>query len=229
MTGDASDILTRLKAVLPSRWFGDETPVLDGMLAGLASGWAWVYSMLGYVIAQTRIAAATGVWLDIIAQDCFGNRLYRRAGQRDDPFRQRIQQELVRERGTRGSVVSTLIDLTGRAPHIFEPARITDTGAYGNASGAGGALGWGVTGGWGNLHLPLQCFITVYRPSGSGIASVSGWGNRSSASGIGAYGTGAIEYASLDMVQGHVTDADIYQAVAEVMPVASIGWVQISN
>lgn len=230
MTGDAPDILSRLKAVLPSRWFADETPILDGMLTGFAWGWAWVYSLLDYAIAQTRIATATDVWLDMMAQDFFATRLHRRIGERDNPFRQRIIQELVRTRATRGAVVSILTDLTGRVPHIFEPARSTDTGAYGNLAGSdGGGLAWGVAGGWGNLTLPFQCFITAYRPSGSGIASVVGWGGGMSTSGMGAYGIGAIEYASLDMVQGHVTDADIYQAVADVMPVAAIGWTQISN
>ena len=229
MTGDAPDILTRLKAVLPSRWFADQTPVLDGMLTGLAWGWAWVYSLLRYAAAQTRLATASDIWLDIISQDYFGSRLFRHAGQLDNAFRQRIAQELLRERGTRGAVISVLTDLTGRVPRVFEPARTTDTGAYGGLAGAGGALAWGIAGGWGSLNLPFQCFITAYRPTGNGIASVSGWGSALSASGIGAYGIGAIEYGSLDMVQGRVTDADIYQAVTNVMPVASIGWIQISN
>jgi hypothetical protein len=45
----------------------------------------------------------------------------------------------------------------------------------------------------------------------------------------GGYGCGAIEYASLDMVQGQVTDADIYAAVADVLPVAAVGWTKITN
>jgi hypothetical protein len=229
MTGDAPDILARLKAVLPTRWFADETPVLDGMLAGLAWGWAWAYSLLRYAAAQTRIATATDVWLDVIARDFFGARLCRRAGELDQPFRNRIARELLRERGTRGSIVSVLTDLTGRVPRVFEPARATDTGAYGSLAGAGGGLGWGIAGGWGNLSLPFQCFISAYRPSGSGIASVAGWGGSLPISGMGAYGIGTIEYGSLDMLQGQVTDADIYKAVAEVMPVASIGWMRISS
>ncbi len=229
MTGDAADILKRLKAALPARWFADESPVLDGMLAGLAWGWVWLFSSLGYVIAQTRIASASDIWLDVIAQDFFADRLSRRTGEADSAFRHRILRELLRERGTRGAIVSVLTDLTGRTPRIFEPARATDTGAYGSLAGAGGGLGWGIAGGWGNLDLPFQCFVTAYRPSGSGIASVAGWGGDPIATGTGAYGIGAIEYASLDMVQGHVTDAEIYRAVAAVMPAASTGWTQISN
>ncbi len=117
-----------------------------------------------------------------------------------------------------------LQDLTGRAPRVFEPGRTTDTGGYASLNGGGGGMAYGVAGGWGSLDLPFQCFITAYRPTGSGIAEVAGWGGPS-----GAYGQGAIEYASLAMVQGQVTDADIYAAVADVLPVAAIGWTRITN
>jgi len=219
MTGDQSDMLARIKAVLPIRWFADTTPLLDGLLSGLAWAWSWVYSLLVYVQAQTRIATATDVWLDIIASDFFGNRLQRRAGQNDDAFRLLIQGNLLREHGTRRSIVSAVQDLTGRAPKIFEPMRTTDTGGY-----AVGGLGYGAAGGWGSMALPFQCFVTAYRPSGSGIALVSGWGAPA-----GAYGTGAIEYASLAMVQGQVTDGDINAAIADVLPVAAIAWTRIEN
>jgi hypothetical protein len=219
MTGDQPDMLARIKAVLPIRWFPDTTPVLAGLLNGLACGWSWVYSLWAYVQAQTRIATATDVWLDIIAYDFFGSRLQRRAGQSDDAFRHLIQSDLLREHGTRQAIISAVQDLTGRAPSVFEPMRTTDTGGY-----AVGGVGYGAGGGWGSMALPFQCFVTAYRPTGSGIALVSGWG-----SSVGAYGTGAIEYASLAMVQGQVTDADIAAAVADVLPVASIAWTRIQN
>ena len=130
MTGDQQDMMARLRAVLPTRWFPDSAPVLDGLLSGLASGWSWAYQQLQYVKAQTRIATATDVWLDIIANDFFGGRLARRVGQSDGAFRDRIQRELFRERGTRGAIIAVLHDLTGRAPLVFEPARTTDTGGY---------------------------------------------------------------------------------------------------
>jgi hypothetical protein len=219
MTGDQQDMVARLKAVLPSLWFPDDTPVLNGLLTGVAWAWAWVYGLLQYVRAQTRIATATDVWLDMIAQDFFGSRVARRVDQSDDSLRGSIQRELRRERATRAAVVSVLTDLTGRPPVIFEPARTTDTGGY-----AAGGVGWGVAGGWGNLNLPFQCFIAAYRPLGSGIAAVAGWGD-----GGGGYGTGAVEYASLAMVQGQVTDADINGAIANVLPVSFIGWTAISD
>ncbi len=224
MTGDQHDMLARLRAVLPTRWFPDNAPVLDGLLSGLASGWSWAYQLLQFVKAQTRIATATDVWLDIIATDFFGDRLARRSGQDDETFRRRIQLELFRERGTRGAIVAVLRDLTGRGPLVFEPARSTDTGGYASLSGSGGGVGYGSAGGWGSLVLPFQCFITAHRPAGSGIATVCGW-SRSA----GGYGVGTIEYASLEMVQGQVTDNDIYTAIADVLPVATIGWTRITN
>lgn len=229
MTGDTLDMLARLKSALPTRWFADESPILDGTLTGLASGWAWVSSLLTYVRAQTRIATATAVWLDIIAKDFFGPRVFRRPGEMDEVLRLRIQRELVRERGTRVAVTSVLKDLTGRVPRVFEPARPADTGGYGSMTGAGGGVGWGVAGGWGSLALPFQCFVTAFRPRGSGIAFVAGWGGLSNVPGGGAYGAGAIEYASLAMVQGQISDADIRRAITEVLPATAIAWVSIDN
>jgi hypothetical protein len=219
MTGDQCDMLARIKAVLPIRWFPDTTPVLNGTLTGLAWAWSWLYSALQYVQAQTRIATATDVWLDIIANDFFGNRLQRRVGQSDDAFRSLILDNLLREHGTRQAIISAVQDLTGRPPKIFEPMRTTDTGGY-----ALGGVGYGTAGGWGSMMLPFQCFVTAYRPSASGIALVSGWCGPA-----GGYGTGAIEYASLVMVQGQITDSDINSAVADVLPVASIAWTSIQD
>lgn len=45
----------------------------------------------------------------------------------------------------------------------------------------------------------------------------------------GGYGAGQIEYGSLDMVQGSVTDALIFEAVASVIPEGTIAWVNIGN
>lgn len=224
MTGDQQDMIARLRAVLPVHWFPDSTPVLNGLLSGLASGWSWGHNLLVYVRAQTRIATASDIWLDIIAVDFFGRRLSRWQNQSDGVFRQRIQRELFRERGTRGAIVNVLEDLTGRTPAIFEPARPADTGAYADTVNKGCGLAYGITGGWGSLGLPFQCLITAYRPIGSGIALVSGWGDCA-----GGYGIGAIEYAELAMIQGQVTDDLIYQAVASVLPAASIGWTRITD
>jgi hypothetical protein len=219
MVGEQSDIVSRLKAVLPSRWFADETPVLDGLLGGFGWAWSWVYSLWSYVSQQTRIRTASDVWLDIVAMDFFGTALGRRLGQDDEAFRLVIQNNLLREHGTRQALVGALTDLTGRPPVIFEPARTTDTGGY-----AAAGLAYGAAGGWGSLALPFQCIVTAFRPSDSGILMVGGWG-----SATGGYGAGTLEYASLAMVQGQITDADIMATVASVLPVATIAWTKISS
>ncbi|MBW4091067.1 MAG: hypothetical protein HIU82_08160 [Proteobacteria bacterium] len=224
MQGDSEDMLSRLRAVLPSRWFPDNAPILGALLQGLAWSWSWCFGLVTYVRAQTRIATATDVWLDVIAEDFFGGYLGRRSGEDDGGLRRRIKLELFRDHATRAALASALIDMTGRAPVIFEPARTADTGGYGGVATAGTGLGYGVAGGWGSLDLPFQCFVTAYRPNGSGIAAVAGWGNP-----VGGYGVGALQYATLAMVQGQVTDTEIVSAVAAVMPAASIAWIQISS
>ena len=218
MIGDTADILARIKSTLPSRWFADDTPVLDGVLSGLAASWSWLYGALAYTRLQTRLATATDTFLDKISLDFLGHRLPRRAGEPDAAFRPRITRELLRERGTRAAVIAVLTDLTGRAPLVFEPARPADTGAW------CGPLGYGIAGGWGNLMLPFQSFVTAYRASGSGIARVAGYGQ-----GNAGYGVGIIEYATLSMLSGQITDADITDAIARVMPVSTIAWTRITN
>ena len=204
---------------MPIRWFADSAPVLDGLLAGLGWAWSWAYSLLTYVQTQARVATATDVWLDIIASDFFGSRLQRRGGQSDAALRILIENNLLREHGTRQAIINTVQNLTGRSPTIFEPMRTADSGGY-----AIGGVGYGAGGGWGSMALPFQCFVTAYRPSGAGIAVVAGWGGPA-----GAYGGGVIEYASLAMVQGQVADSDIMAAIVDVLPVAAIAWTRIQN
>ncbi len=213
MIGDQLDIITRLKAVLPTRWFPDETPVLDTVLAGLATAWTSLYALLAAVQLQSRIATATGMFLDSASADFFGSRLARRTSEPDPQFRQRIQQELVREHATRAAIASIVTDLTGRAPTIFEPARVSDTGGY-----ATPAFAYGAAGAWGSLNLPFQVFVTARRAQGTGIANLAGYGT-----------PGPLARASLASATGQVTDADIYAAIASVLPTATQAWTCITN
>ena len=213
MIGDTTDISARIKAVLPTRWFPDETPVLDSVLAGLASAWSSLYGLLATVRLQSRIATASDQFLDGASADFFGAALPRRSNEPDSSFRPRIQQELVRDRATRAAVVSVLTDLTGRAPTLFEPARITDTGAYATPNFA-----YCAAGAWGSLEHPFQVFVTARRAQGAAIADIAGYGT-----------PGPLARASLSLVSGQVTDADIYAAIASVMPTASTAWTSITN
>jgi hypothetical protein len=209
-TGDQSDIILRLKATLPS-WFGDNTPILDALLQGLAWAGSFAYSLISYAKLQTRIKTATDGWLDMIAADFFGSFLARAANQSDASFR---------ERATRKSIIAVLQDLTGRTPLVFEPQRPADTGAYSAPNS-----GYGVAGGYGSLLLPYQAFVTAYRPSGTGIPLVAGYGIST-----GGYGVASrADLASMDMIQGAVTDADIYAAIDSVKPAGTTVWTRITS
>jgi hypothetical protein len=226
MKGDQVDIIRRIRAVLPAGWFPDNTPILDTLLGALAQTWSTLYRTVGYAAEQTRIRSATGGWLDAIAEDFFGRRARRRRDEADDGFRNRILRRLLRERGTRVAVRQALLELTGREPIVFEPAFCHDTGAYGaggsTPSVPGYALGYGAVGGWGSLALPFQAFVTAYRPIRSPGIGSTGWG-------AGGYNLAYSAYANLDAVRGIVTDAEIYAAVADVMPVSTIAWTRIAS
>jgi hypothetical protein len=94
-TGDTTDVLGRLKAVLP-RWFGGASPILDALLTGLATASAFIYSLYGYAKLQTRILTASDGWLDMVAADFFGTTLQRKASQTDSSFRAAIIANLLR-------------------------------------------------------------------------------------------------------------------------------------
>jgi hypothetical protein len=243
-TGDVADMVVRIKAVLPPRWFPEpnsdgssNTPVLDGVLTGLAYAWAQVWALLQFTKLQGRIATATGSFLDIIAQDYLGSRIVRKPGQGDPSFRIRIMREIVRARATRPALIQVLLDLTGHAPIVFEPRWPPDTGGWGSL---GMAVGTGLeygsangtipgAGGWGSLTLPFQLFVTAFRGSGGGIPNVGGYYRIGTGPATGGYGIGAIEWASLSMSGGQVTDDDINAAIASVLPVATTAWTRISN
>lgn len=226
MTGDQQDAFKRIKSALP-RWFGDSAPILDGVISGLSWASAFVYSLWAYAKLQTRIKTATDGWLDMISADFFGAALPRKSNQSDASFRARILINMFRERATRNGVIKVLQDLTGRTPAVFEPMRPLDTGAYSAPNS-----GYGLAGGYGSMLLPFQAFVTAFRPSGTGIPVVGGYGLANYGAtngGPGGYGIGAIEYADMAMVQGAVTDADIYAAIDSVKPAATILWARINS
>ena len=200
MIGSTQDVLARLKAVLPLRWFPDDTPILDGLLTGLATVGSTLYGMLSYVRQQTRIATLTDTFIDLAVTDYCAHRLFRRVGESDTAIRARLLREVIRLRATRGALISALTDLTGRAPGIVEPARATDTGGYGVA------CGYGVAGSYGSAVSPFQCFVRAYRP----IA-------------------GATLPAGAPPIEGTVSDNEIYAAVAAVTPAGAIAWTALSN
>lgn len=223
-TGDQNDLFSRLKAMLPTRWFGtraDTPDDVDGVATGAANALAFLYSLYAYAKQQTRIATATDGWLDLIAADYFGTALLRKTGQSDDSYRAAINARLLREKGTRNAITIALTALTGQAPTIIEPTKPQDTGAYSAPNS-----GYGVAGAYGSLSLPYQAFVIAYRPhSAQGIASVAGYGIST-----GGYGQASwAEYATISDAIGGVLDSDIFAAVAAVKPAGTIVWTAIKN
>ncbi|WP_240655630.1 hypothetical protein [Paraburkholderia phosphatilytica] len=205
---------------MPNAWFPLGATVINAVLSGIAYVLATVYTSVQFFIAQARLSTSTGGWLDLFAVDYFGSTgLQRNANEADGSYQSRISINMLRERGTRRAVISILTQLTGNAPTIIEPSRPQDTGAYGYA------MGYGVAGAYGSLLYPYQAFITAYRPVGKGIPYVNGYGNYA-----GGYSTPSrASYVDISDVATGVSDAQIYAAIASVMPAATIAWVSITN
>lgn len=226
MIGDQDDMLARIKATLPG-WFPSSSPILDGVLTAFANVASWVYGLIVYAKAQTRILTASDGWLDLIAFDFFGRRMLR-GNRTDDAFRTAIIAELFRPRNTRQAIIDVLTGLTGNVPDIFEPARPQDTGGYAPGpagDGRGYGLAYNMAGGYGSLLMPYEILITAHRSPSGGIPNVIGYG-----ASPGGYSTPSeFEYGNLDMIQGTVTDADIYSAVDHVRAAGITAWVRIDN
>ena len=157
MTGDQADMLQRLRLTLPARWFGDVAPVLNGILAGFASAWANLHDLLLYVVSQSRIATATGSFLELAAQDYLSDLFSRRPAETDASYRGRLILAMARPRATRPAIVAAAAS-AGYTLSIFEPAQPASTGAYNVASG----LAWNGAGGWGSMQMPLESLIVAW-------------------------------------------------------------------
>jgi hypothetical protein len=217
--GSAGDIANRIRQLLPG-WFADSNPTADALLTGAATALAFIYGLYVYAVAQSRILTATGIWLDLIAQDFYGTAVTRGPNQDDDGFRATIVANLFRPRATRQAISDVLLTLTGNAPAIVEPFAPADTGAYGI-----GYAGYGAAGGYGSQAIPAQAFVTAYRPVQYGIANVAGYGEVTAG-----YGAASqAEYASLALVSSIVSDADIYAAIDATKAAGCAVWVRIGN
>lgn len=213
--GGSEDIIRRVKLLLPKGWFNDVAPIRDAIIGGIADASAWGYSLVTYAKKQTRVAWATGVWLDILSKDYFRFELPRKVNEQDEDFRARVQKELVRERVTRKGMIDALTDLTGKTPYIFEPWNTGDTGAWDV-----GTFAFDVGGGWGDTILPAQAFVNVV-PPGAGIPNAPGWDTPSfgwDVSGM---------WGDMNLIAGTITDQDVYDTINRTRPTGSIVWTQL--
>lgn len=219
-TGDQEDIARRMHRVLPAGWFPpslDDAPRLRAVLAMGGRLGAWCYDFLAYARQQTRLATASGGWLDLAALDFFGARLQRRAGQSDAALLARIRAELLRPRATRPALRRLLLDLTGREPLIIEPTRPQDTGGWGVP-----VMGYGRAGHYGSLLLPGAVLVDVFRDGTAGGGGLTGWGVPA-----GGYGVGRLAWLSAEQAADAITDDDLRDAILANKPEGVTVWVRI--
>jgi len=229
-TGDSNDILNRVKMLIPFRWFAWIAPIRDAILGGLSDNAAWCYSWIVYARTQSRLATATGLFLDLTAYDFLGRHLFRK-NQTDDIYRRMIKATILQERVTRAGMINALKSLTGSAPWIFEPWNTNDAGAWSGptvAQASHGNFAWNTAGGWGSTDLPAQTFMQVTRASPSGIPNVAGWSSTGHLSGLGGWGVGAIELIGPSQQQYGITNQMIYDMINTTRPTGSIAWTRIN-
>ena len=216
-TGSVSDFVSRLRSVLPN-WFPDQSqaPVVFGLLTGIATALAQVFSLQTYVRLQMRLQTTTDGWLDLASLDFFGVSLPRKSGESDTSFLGRILANLFPEKGTRAGMVKALTLLTGRAPTIFEPARPQDAFTLGHSGLGIGQLG--------SYQLNNQAFVTVYRPQNMGGANIAGLG--STYAGLAAP---YLAMADANDLYGAAANADIYASIQSVKPIGSTIWTKITT
>lgn len=218
-TGDSADILSRVKQLLPRRWFSWGAPIRDAILGGISDGAAKCYDLYFYAKLQTRISTSTGPFLDLIAYDYLGRTLPR-GTLNDDAYRQLILVSILMPRVTRAAMIAIITRITGNVPDVFEPWNTYDTGAYGVPT-----MGYGIGhGGWGNMHLPGESFLKIYRGEGSGVPNVAGWGSI-----LGGWGVGLIEWIGTHIGLTGITDDFIFQIINQTRPTGSAVWVQFAN
>ncbi len=217
MIGDQSDFFGRIKALLPSEWFGDVSPVRDAFIQAPASMFSTAYGQIAYARQQTRIKTATGAFLDIIGLDFFGGALPRLPNELDPAYLSRIQANLFANGPTRADMSDVLTLITGRVPVIFEPQ-------INNSSWDAPSSGWDITA-WGDT-LVCQAFVTAFRPPNSTLGGIVGWD--STAGGWDVAGAQQ-EWVDMYMIASAISDAAILAAIAVTTPLGIKVWATITD
>jgi hypothetical protein len=217
--GDTNDILGRVKRLIPNRWFLYIAPYRDAVLGGLSDLSAWCYNWIVFAKAQSRLATAFGIYLDVWCYDFLGRNILRN-GATDAVFQAQIQATILKERVTRLGMNNAITTLTGTPPVIFEPWNTGDAGAWDVPQ----ATAWDTAGGWGEMNLQGQVFLKVTRGAGSGIPGVNGWDGY-----LGGWDQGAMEFVSDSGGVGTIgiTNGIIYSTIIYTKPTGVTCWTQI--
>jgi len=135
MSTSVSDLVKRLKQTAPP-WFGDlsgaKAPVWTGFLTGPATMLAWYKDLVDFVQSLTRLSTMTGGWLDLFAQDFFGDDLLRETAETDASYRDRIKNEFFKASNTQAAILAAIAEITSVTPNIIEWWRCDKTGAWGH-------------------------------------------------------------------------------------------------
>ncbi|AHI25486.1 hypothetical protein BGC31_05170 [Komagataeibacter xylinus] len=162
----------RIRKLLPTGWFpappatgeAEQAPVLNALLQGYGSVFAWIWAMLAGTADQTRLATMGGAFPDMFAADFFGTLLTRNPGESDDAFRARIEEALFPSLGTRPDVVDVIADQVGSAGRVIEPRNAGDCKGLGSLASpaTGGGYGYGVAAlRYGSRGAPFQLFAQL--------------------------------------------------------------------
>jgi hypothetical protein len=119
----------RVVRLFPKSWTRSAARTVGGILYSICnaigSQAVAVQAQLQFVLNAERIATATDVALDAIANDLFTS-LPRLTGEPDTSYRARIYANLFPERGTRPAIIKMFTMLTGQTPRVIEPWNIND-------------------------------------------------------------------------------------------------------
>lgn len=148
----------------PSDGEDEQAPVLNALLQGFGSVFAWVWGLLTGTDEQARLATMSGAFLDMFAADFFGTGMPRKQGESDDDYRTRIQEALFPSLGTRPDVETTIQYEVGQAGRVIEPRNATDCKGLGSlaAPSIGGGYGYGAPAlRYGSRMVPFQLFAQL--------------------------------------------------------------------
>ncbi|MBS1103477.1 hypothetical protein JK202_10685 [Gluconobacter sp. Dm-62] len=152
--GSIEDFAGRFRRLLPTGWFPPEpqgldeeaAPILVSILRGFGAVLAGIWQLMLECSQQMRLSTMTGTFLDMAADDYFGQSgLVRQTSEPDVVYRKRISASLFAERNTRQAVTNAIVAATGVQPVIIETLNAADCHALACASAPamGGGYGYG--------------------------------------------------------------------------------------
>lgn len=207
MIGDFNYFFNRIYGRLPTGWFPDDptqAPVISSIVAMIAYSASYIFARISYAENQARISTASGLFLDVIANEMLGPYNFpRRSNETDGNYRTRILTEILRTRGTRAAMVSALHDLTGYNPSIFQPVK--------DAQGWDNDFFDSPTMLYGSYDQPYTAYIDVKLPPGTGITFDKSFDT-------GFWDDGLLAYGDNSQLQSVVGEQEVFNTIAATAP-----------